>query len=152
MWATAPKARPRILPPAPPPHADTMSRVPTSLLSQAMHAGRRPSESGRGPRPAGRLSGPERPGAGTHHGASEPSRGAAILLSRGFPGDQDLHTSHWLILRGPLTNQQAAKEGIADCVGILLAHGDEELHVRLQIPECTVLRGQRSEGVLDAGT
>lgn len=29
--------------------------------------------------------------------ATEPSRGAAILLSRGFPGDQDPCASHWLI-------------------------------------------------------
>ena len=29
--------------------------------------------------------------------ATEPSRGAAILLSRGFPGDRDPCASHWLI-------------------------------------------------------
>lgn len=49
MKAAAPKARPRILPPAPPPRADTVSRVPTSLLSQAMQfAGPRSPDEGRG--------------------------------------------------------------------------------------------------------
>lgn len=33
--------------------------------------------------------------------ATEPSRGAAILLSRSFPGDRDLCASHWLVRRGP---------------------------------------------------
>lgn len=45
--------------------------------------------------------------------AAEASRGA-ILLSRGFPGDQDPCASHWLI-RG----------GATSCARILLAHGSK---------------------------
>lgn len=48
---------------------------------------------------------------------TEPSRGAAILLSRGFLGDQDRE-----LLIGSLSNQQAAGAGTAICAGILLAY------------------------------
>lgn len=147
--ATAPKPRPGSPPSAPPPRTDTVSAVPTALLSRATQAAGHRSP-GEGPGLPGRLGGAERPGAETHHRASEPSHGAAILLSRGFPGDQGPSTSHWLTPRGSLTNP--TKAGVADCARILLAHGKDELLGILQIPECTAQRGQRSESSPPAGT
>lgn len=58
----------------------------------------------------------------THHAGRRTTRGAAILLSHGFPGDQDPCASHWLMHEGSLSNQEAAEAGTAVSTRILLAH------------------------------
>ena len=57
----------------------------------------------------------------THHAGRRTTRGAAILLSHGFPGNQDPCASHWLIREESLSNQEAAEAGTAVSTRILLA-------------------------------
>lgn len=58
----------------------------------------------------------------THHAGRRTTRGAAILLSHGFPGDQDPCASHWLMHEESLSNEEAAEAGTAVSTRILLAH------------------------------
>ena len=79
----------------------------------------------------------------THHAGRRTTRGAAILLSHGFPGDQDPCASHWLMLEEGVPEQPGGSGGGYSCL-YSNSIGPRSLNSSrgiLRIPEPTALSG-----------